>query len=997
MSTPPSHCLECNAPLSAAETHGLCARCLLKLGFASQFGEPSVSAAGRRLTVPPPLMPFEFGGYRVLRLLGRGGMGAVYEAEHLETGRRVALKVLGHSIDSPEARKRFLREGRLAASVSHPNSIYIYGTEEIDGAPVISMELAAGGTLRDLIKHRGPLPSREAVDVILQVIAGLETAHAVGVLHRDVKPANCFVSPDGAVKVGDFGLSVSTLARGDSQLTASGVMLGTPSYAPPEQLRADELDIRADIYSVGATLYALLTGHAPFEGENAVQVVAAVLDKQPTPISNVPPGLAQVVMKCLEKKREARYPSYSELREALLPFSAEAPVPAPLGLRFVAGVIDGVVTSLPYIIFVTLVGHDLVNNWLGTRDSRSLSYVLLYLFLSIAYYSITEGIWGAGLGKLLCGLQVVRPGLGAPGIGRATARALIVSASEIIGYVGQLLMTDAATVRARVDGGGWLVSDFTWALFILLFVTMRKRNGFAAIHDLATGTRVIVKAKSLARPRLQIPPIPSPTDSGSRVGPYLAASALPAEGWSMGYDELLRRSVWIKNAPANAPQVDEVRRSLGRPGRVRWLAGTRSIEGGWDAYEAPTGLRLTQLAPGTQPWSAVRYWLADLTHEIEAATDDGTLPANLTLDHVWLTSGGRAVLLDTPLAGQSGDKARVYAVTDVSGLQEFLDAVASYATDTKALPLHAREFLNRLASRAFDRATFIAGNLQSLLAKPTRITHRRRLASLLLAPSIILIASAALGIGTFRVWIRGEMVFRLEHPEQSQMLDAVRLYAQVSGKNLASMELIGPADIVNPPFADAIGKWTSYRFGDFIRDPNFDTVTRTLTQQERDVAREIVNQYPNVPREEFEGINTVVAAGVDQMDAYARTTVLAMGPSVFAVLLVAIAIVNLISVAALGTSLGLRLFGMCVIDESGKPTSRGRHFLRNLLAYSALVGSLVFFACAEMIQHSAIGALLCTGIAVIGFILSGLFFISALIWPDRSWYDRITKTRLVLR
>ena len=100
-------------------------------------------------------------------------------------------------------------------------------------------------------------------------------------LHRDVKPANCFVTPEGAVKVGDFGLSVSTLARSDSQLTASGVMLGTPSYAPPEQLRADELDVRADIYSVGATLYALLTGRAPFEGDNAVQVVAAVLDKQP--------------------------------------------------------------------------------------------------------------------------------------------------------------------------------------------------------------------------------------------------------------------------------------------------------------------------------------------------------------------------------------------------------------------------------------------------------------------------------------------------------------------------------------------------------------------------------------------------------------------------------------------------------------------------------------------------------------------------------------------
>jgi uncharacterized RDD family membrane protein YckC len=998
MPNPPTHCLECNAPLSAAETHGLCARCLLKLGFASQFGEPSVSAAGQRLTVPPPLMPFDFGGYRVLRLLGRGGMGAVYEAEHLETGRRVALKVLGQSIDSPEARKRFLREGRLAASVSHPNSVYIYGTEEIDGAPVISMELAAGGTLRDLIKHRGPLPPREAVDVILQVIAGLETAQTAGVLHRDVKPANCFITPEGAVKVGDFGLSVSTLARNDSQLTASGVMLGTPSYAPPEQLRADELDVRADIYSVGATLYALLTGRAPFEGDNAVQVVTAVLDKQPSPIADVPATLAQVVVKCLQKRREARFSSYAELREALLPFSTEAPVPAPLGLRFVAGVIDGILTSLPYILFAVWGGNDVVNDWLATRDLRTLSYVLLYLFLAIAYYSVTEGIWGAGLGKLLCGLRVVRPGQGVPGIGIATARALILSASEIIGYIGQLFITDAATVRARVAEGQWLLSDVTWVLFILLFVTMRKSNGFAAIHDLATGTRVILKARSLSRPRLAVHAITPPLDSRKRIGPYLVVGALPAQGWFMGYDELLRRPVWIKQTAADAPAICEVRRSLGRPGRVRWLAGTRSAEGGWDAYEAPSGVRLTQLESRSQSWSAVRHWLADLTHEIEAAIDDGTLPANLTLDHVWLTSDGRAVLLDEPLEGRSGgDNSAVYAVNEVSGLQRFLNAIAEYATDRRALPLHAREFLQRLSDGAFDRATFIAGNLQSLLAKPTRVTHRRRLASLLLAPGIFLLASVAIGVGTFRIWKHGEVVFRAEHPEQSKMLDAVRLYAQVSGKELDSMEFIGPAIVQDPPFGDAVGKWISYRHGDFIRGAGFDTATRTLTEEERDLAKKIVSRYPNVTEEEFKGVDSTVTAAVDQFDEDTRASILALGPAVFGILLVAMAVVNLVSVAAFGTSLGLRLFAICVVDRSGGPASRGRHFLRNLLAYSALVGALVFMAFAHVIKNSVVGALLCSGIAIIGFILSAVFFISVLIWPDRSWYDRIAGTRVVLR
>ncbi len=209
---PPSHCLECGTPVTPAHAGGLCPKCLLRLGLASQFGESSVANAGARKFVAPPQFPFDFGGYLVLRLLGRGGMGAVYEAEQHATGRRVALKVLGHTIDSPEMRKRFLREGRLAASVNHPNTVYIFGTEEIEGAPVIAMELVAGGTLRDRVK-RGPLPVREAVDATLQIIAGLDAAAGAGVLHRDVKPANCFVAPDGTVKVGDFGLSVSTLAR----------------------------------------------------------------------------------------------------------------------------------------------------------------------------------------------------------------------------------------------------------------------------------------------------------------------------------------------------------------------------------------------------------------------------------------------------------------------------------------------------------------------------------------------------------------------------------------------------------------------------------------------------------------------------------------------------------------------------------------------------------------------------------------------------------------
>src|SRR5580704_16581265 len=208
-----------------------------------------------------------FGPYGIVRLLGHGGMGEVYEAEHLEHGRRIALKILKHSLTRAQDGGRFLREGRLAASITHPNSVYVYGTEVIDGFPAIAMEIASGGCLKDRVDQSGPLPPAQAVDAILQAIAGLEAAQAAGILHRDIKPSNLFADTGVTVKVGDYGLSVSNVSNVsmETQLTVTGMIIGTPAFAPPEQLRGDELDVRADIYSVGASLFYLLTHRAPFD------------------------------------------------------------------------------------------------------------------------------------------------------------------------------------------------------------------------------------------------------------------------------------------------------------------------------------------------------------------------------------------------------------------------------------------------------------------------------------------------------------------------------------------------------------------------------------------------------------------------------------------------------------------------------------------------------------------------------------------------------------
>ena len=514
------NCGQCGKGLPADAPGGLCPECLLKVGLTSQSQEPvgqgdegalptasygeNVDAATKQDTVT--LAPGQqFGGYHIVRRLGSGGMGTVYEADQLESGRRVALKVLGHRLGSPEAKKRFLREGRLAASVNHPNSVYVFGTEEIAGVPVIAMELVPGGTLEERVRRGGPLPVGEAVDAILQVIDGLEAAEAGGVLHRDVKAANCFVDREGSVKVGDFGLSISTSLRGDSNLTADGTFLGTPAFSSPEQLRGDELDIRSDIYAVGVTLYYMLTGRMPFKADNMIRLIATVLEHAPVSPrdvrADIPKGLARAVLRCLQKQPAARYKRYDELRQALVPFGSAAPTPAAFGLRLGAGIVDFFVWA-PAAGSITLA-------WIGGLERMSdpdyfgsPDHVLLLAvggLLHALYFALPEGLWGASPGKAICGVRVVGPRRGVAGVPRMLARAavyILFPQSVILAYVG-LISTGAISNPPE-----WLTHllAYSWfAMLALMFSTARQRNGYAGFQDLLSDTRVVSKSVYQAR------------------------------------------------------------------------------------------------------------------------------------------------------------------------------------------------------------------------------------------------------------------------------------------------------------------------------------------------------------------------------------------------------------------------------------------------------------------------------------------------------------------
>jgi hypothetical protein len=742
-------CQRCGAVIRRESTEKLCPACLMSGALKPPGGKTetvSMAPGESLLLYGPSEFPCEFGGYRLLGLLGRGGMGTVYEAEQLTTGRRVALKMLGQQLDSPDLRQRFLREGRLAAGVNHPNSLYIFGSEEIEGLPVITMEIAGAGTLKDKLKKHGPLPVTEAVDAILDVISGLESAFACGVLHRDIKPSNCFVCPDGSVKVGDFGLSVSTLARTDTFVTAHGKIMGTPAYSSPEQLRGDTLDLRADIYSVGATLFTLLTDCAPFEGENVVQVVANAVNQKPKPLTelrqDVPPGLERVVARCLAKEPDGRYADYTALRNALLPLGSKEPEPASIKFRLSTGWIDYLIAFLiPYVTIMLFIGGEkLIILPLVERTLYSARYYIALFSFGFLYFSIVEGIWGAGLGKRLKGLRVVRTNGRPPGIGRALIRILIpiLCVEGVRMPLMMALISDANWTGLQTAMYVVATNICAW-IPVLLVLRARRENGFATVWDLASGTRVVVKPKGTVRPSIEHAAGPEiPAEGADSLGPYQIIKEMVPGKWIVATDPVLRRKVWLLRRTSS--ELPLARRNLARYGRLRWLQKAETAEATWDAFDATEGVPFSSLLEGGKrvPWSSLRHWLGDLASELWDATGDKTLPAELSLDHVWIAAQGHAVLLDEPWPDVKNRAERI-EVEDLAGQQRFLNAIAACAEST-SLPLHARGVLQNLEDGKFEKLSFLTGILRGLLDKPAEVSKGIRAGSIFMLGLYVWIA-----------------------------------------------------------------------------------------------------------------------------------------------------------------------------------------------------------------------------------------------------------------
>jgi serine/threonine protein kinase len=278
----------------------------------------------------PDAMPAELAcheRYRVVRLLGAGGMGAVYEAEHRVMQRPVALKVINRAFTArPAVVERFRREVRAAARLSHPNIVTTFDAEDAGSTLFLVMEYVEGINLARVVKEHGPLPVAEACAYVRQAALGLQHAHERGMVHRDVKPENLVRCGDGTVKVLDFGLAALTTERGGDGLTEANAIMGTPDYMAPEQAEnAHRADIRADVYSLGCTLYHLLTGRVPYPEATALRRILAHKE-QPIPSlrkarPDAPPELAAVLARLLAKKPGERYQTPGEVATALEPFT----------------------------------------------------------------------------------------------------------------------------------------------------------------------------------------------------------------------------------------------------------------------------------------------------------------------------------------------------------------------------------------------------------------------------------------------------------------------------------------------------------------------------------------------------------------------------------------------------------------------------------------------------------------------------------------------------
>ncbi|MCZ6853442.1 MAG: serine/threonine protein kinase, partial [Gammaproteobacteria bacterium] len=515
-------CPDCGTELPPDAPAGVCPKCLLKAGIddpatdgKSTADEPTLIADSASPADAPTIPPTEharvasetapeigtrvkyFGDYELLDEIARGGMGVVYKARQVRLNRTVALKMILAGQFAGEADvQRFQTEAEAAAQLDHPGIVPIFEVGEHEGHHFFSMGLVEGDSLAARIAD-GPLPPKEAAELMRKIAEAIQYAHDRGVVHRDLKPANILLDNDGQPRVTDFGLAKKV--KGDSSLTATGQILGTPSYMPPEQAagRIDQVKESADIYALGGVLYAMLTGRPPFQADNPVDTLMQVLERQPVSPrqlnTSVPRDLETICLKCLQKVRQQRYASAQDLADDLQrylkgePIKARA-VSAParawrwckrkpmaatvLGLLLLIAV-TGPMTAVNQAMLANRARHEAMRANAAT-DKEAFARQLSDRHLYVAHMNLAQQAWESdNVERAIELLDIQRPS---------------VDRGDLRGFEWYYLWRLCHSYRSSLPGHNHVVNDVAVSPDGLL-VASASTDGSAKLWDLASGAQ----------------------------------------------------------------------------------------------------------------------------------------------------------------------------------------------------------------------------------------------------------------------------------------------------------------------------------------------------------------------------------------------------------------------------------------------------------------------------------------------------------------------------
>ncbi|MCE9563879.1 MAG: protein kinase [Planctomycetes bacterium] len=994
----PSFCMYCGSKLSNKGDNAA-------TRTAPFVPESSASSTGEDVPFGPDTAPKTIGGYKLLRLLGAGGMGAVYEAEAPGSSARVAVKLLSSRLaSSPTSVERFKQEGRLASQLAHPRCVFVIAADADAGRPYIVMELMPGDTLKDAVDKRGPLPAEQAITYLLDVIDGLSEAHRVGMIHRDMKPSNCFLTADGRVKVGDFGLSKSLIGSRDQHLTHSGAFLGTVMFASPEQIRGEPLDYGSDIYSLCATLYYLLCGQAPYQHESMTAALAKAISEDAPPVRqkrrDVSRGLDAIVMKGLERDRERRWQSLDDLREALVALLPSHQHPARPRVLIGAYLLDIIAIS-----FITI-PIELTRTW-GTVSEGHLNpfeFRPIAILIALLYFAIAEGVFGATIGKGLLGLRVSRVGhTEPPGILRGFVRATVF---RVLMLSVVLFPEDCVIWFGPVTGG--ILGGVSLVVGLAgLLVQVRRQWGFRGLHDRISGCHVTQSPFPRRKLRLTVKHptplsalLPPPADAlPELVGGYAIRGRLAVDPdgeqvW-VGEDRALARSVliWLKPAERGTVALHEA----ARPTRLRHLGNGSLTWAGtafdWVSFASPLGAPLADSINPSRPlrWADARLLLEQLVEEFRAAESDGTMPPRIGLDQVWAEPNGRIQLLECSLSGRHAASGTSFGLLREVASLALEGKPRSHAGAVRApLPAHAVPILDKLfTDGGYSALADFQKELAETHAHRPEVTPAVRAAQLGIQAVVLLIPFATMFILT------GAVAPFLTHAAKIRSEQADAAMATIADPEKAKRLAPGlDKELKHPQLKERLEAYRDrMRTEAEARRPMLFTPQRFGLEQlveKSDV--EAVNRQNGYPVQVREAIQWAGAENGTPRSRLRSPWRSEAEPIIVVLVLIPVGLV--IGGAVLRGGLSMLVAGIAVVRADGQ---RASHQLCGLRAFVWLPVAALLFAAAwlQVLDPEPERVYAAAGLWLVAIALLAVYVVIALRYPDRPPHDRLTGTYLV--